>query len=204
LLLFRNLVEKLMVAWRFNKFSELHEPERPLRVDTFRHCTLTYRQSNPFHFFTPRSLRHFIYCNTNLPVDSVQLWSHGDYPWCLTVAAAYGLWPLFLESKSPRIFTVSALMIPHFTLWWNFWNPKSLQQFAGNIGVWIFHIISAVWPRETGDLRWSHLLLCVIESAWERNLVDIIIVLFWNSDRVISNYEKFDIHTPYYLVGVLD
>ena len=43
---------------------------------------------------------------------------------------------------------------------------------------WIFHIISAVWPHETRDLRWSYLLLCVIESAWERNLVDIIIVLF--------------------------
>jgi hypothetical protein len=132
----------------------------------FRHCTLTYRQINPFHFLTPRSLRHFIYCNTNLRVDSVQLWSHGDYPWCLTVAAADVLWPLFLESKNPRIFTASASMIPHFTLSWNFWNPKSLQQFAGNIGGWIFHIISAVWPNKTGDFRWSHLLLYVIESAW--------------------------------------
>ena len=135
LLLFRGLVEKLMFAWRFNKFSVSYMNLNVRYGSTeSRHCTLTYRQINPFHFFTPRPLRHFISCNTDLRVDSVQLWGHGDYPWCLTVAAAYVLWPLFLESESPRIFTVYALMIPHFTLWWNFWNPKSLQQFAGNIG----------------------------------------------------------------------
>jgi len=140
----------------------------------FRHCTLTYRQINPFHFFTHRSLRHFIYCNTNLRVDSVQLWSHGDYPWCLTVAAAYVLWPLFLESKSPRIFTGSALMITHFTLWWNFWNPKSLQEFAGNIrgggdfsyhfgcmttwkpGTFVGHTFCYVWSSPRGkEILWT-------------------------------------------------
>ena len=144
----------------------------------FRHCTSAYRQINPFHFFTPRSLRRFIYCNSNLHVDSVQLWDHGDYPWCLTVAAAYVLWRLFLESKSPRIFTVSALMIPHFTLWWNFWNTKSLQQFAENIGgeffisfqlcdhmkpgTFVSHIFCYMWLSPRGHNY------CFVLKQWSR------------------------------------